>query len=504
VRFSLKQKQVLGVTFMVAVIVIALSLLHLINTAGVLLEESRDRFELVGSSVYSQAAGAITSPETAYQDVGRSRPVQSALQSALYSTDTADASIVDPNGVVIASSNPDYVGKTMERRPQLNDLIAQNGVARLRAIYVNDNALEWTQPMALGDTPFGEIRIGLTIGLVRTDLNRSIAPAAFAAGIALLIAVLSAMLLAQLVLRPMHVIRSSLSRLGRGDLGATLDLRDDEEFRELGDVFDQVSAQLRAAAPEGLKPAQLAELSRRVAMVGRLTAGVAHEMKNPLNAMTIHLELLKQKLAAGKPASTHVEIIEQEIRRLDDRIQGFLKFVRPEEVTFAPVAVAPLLSSVLDAVAPEAQRAGVSIDRACHDGTLLVEGDAAQLRDVFLNLAQNAIQAMPRGGRLTINCAPMPNRRVRVRVEDTGVGIAPENLAKIFDLYYTTKERGTGIGLSLVYRSIQIHNGAIDVESTVGVGTSFIVVLPASADERPVARRNLTETAAGEGRLQSR
>jgi signal transduction histidine kinase len=278
----------------------------------------------------------------------------------------------------------------------------------------------------------------------------------------------------------MHVIRSSLTRLGRGDLGATLDLKDDEELRELGDVFDQVSAQLRAASPEGLKPAQLAELSRRIAMVGRLTAGVAHEMKNPLNAMTIHLELLKQKIAGGKPAAMHVEIIEHEIRRLDERIQGFLKFVRPDEASFGPVAMAPLVSSVLDAVQPEAQRAGVAITRACADGTLLVEGDAAQLRDVFLNLAQNAIQAMPKGGRLTMSCAAVPNRRVRVRVEDTGIGIAPENLTKIFDLYYTTKERGTGIGLSLVYRTVQVHNGMIDVESTVGVGTTFIVVLPAS------------------------
>jgi len=479
-RLSLKQKQVLGVTLMVALIVIALSLLHLINTAGVLLAESRDRFELFGSAVYSQAASAITTPETAYNDVRTSRYVQSALQSALYSADVVDAFIVDTTGVVIASSVPAQVGQTVPRRPQLNDLIAMDPIARLRAIYEKETYLEWTQPMALGEQPFGEIRIGLTNALVRRDLTQSLAPAALAAGLALLIAVITSLVLAQIVLRPMHVIRSSFSRLGRGDLGATLDLRNEEEFRELGDVFDQVSAQLRAAAPEGLKPAQLAELSRRVTMIGRLTTGVAHEMKNPLNAMTIHLELLKQKIAAGKSPAAHVEIIEQEIRRLDDRIQGLMKFVRPEEVSFAAVAVSPLLSSVLDAVSPEAQRAGVSIARGCHDGTLLVEGDAAQLRDVFLNLAQNAIQAMPRGGRLTIDCSSMPNRRVRVRVEDTGVGIAPENLAKIFDLYYTTRERGTGIGLSLVYRMVQIHNGTIDVESTVGVGTTFIVILPSA------------------------
>ncbi len=441
-RLSLKQKQVIGVTLMVALIVIALSLLHLSNTADVLLGESKDRFELFGSSVYSQAAVAIAAPETAYNDVRTSKYVQSALQSALYSEDTIDALIVDPTGVVIASSDPGQIGQTVPRRPQLNELIALSPVAKLRAIYSTENNLEWTQPMALGETPFGEIRIGLTMALVRRDLNDSLGPSALAAGSALLIAVLTSMLLAQLVLRPMHVIRSSLSRLGRGDLGATLDLRDDAEFRDLGDVFDQVSAQLRAASPAGIKPAQLAELSRRIAMVGRLTAGVAHEMKNPLNAMTIHLELLKQKLAAGKSASQHVEVIGQEIRRLDERIQGFLKFVRPDEAKFAPVAIAPLLSSVLDAVHPEAQRAGVSITRGCADDGLSVEGDAAQLREAFLNLAQNAIQAMPKGGRLGISCAALPNRRVRVRVEDTGVGIAPENLTKIFELYYTTKERG--------------------------------------------------------------
>jgi signal transduction histidine kinase len=500
-RLSLKQKQVLGVTLMVAVIVIALSLLHLINTAGVLLEESRDRFELVGSSVYSQAAIAIATPETAYQDVRNSRSVQSALQSALYSTDTLGASIVDPTGVVIASSDPDQVGKTVGREPQLNDLISLNGVARVRAIYSNDNNLEWTQPMALGDQPFAEIRIGLTIGLVRADLNRSIAPAAFAAGIALLIAIATSMLLSQIVLRPMHVIRSSLSRLGRGDLGATLDLRDDEELRDLGDVFDQVSSQLRAASREGFKPAQLTKLARRIQIMGRQFSGVPHELKNPLNAMTIHLELLKQKLGTD-PAVSHVEIIQQEVRRLDERVQALMRFVKPAEISFAPVAVGPLLANVVAALRPEAEQSGVAIESGCTDGSLLVEGDAALLRDAFLNLVQNAIQAMPIGGRLSISCGAAADRRVRVRVEDTGVGIPPENLERIFELYFTTREKGTGMGLALVFRTVQIHDGTIDVESTVGVGTSFIVTLPASAEDRPLSRQSPVEYSAGEGGLQ--
>jgi signal transduction histidine kinase len=479
-RLSLKQKQVLGVTAMVALIVIALSLLHLMTLARVLLLESRDRLELLANEVYVQAREVVTDPATAYDALGGSRSVQSALEAAIYSQDVIDAVIVDPTGTVIASSDPVQVGTVLSPRTPLNNLIASSRLAQLQAVYNTEQSLEWNQPIALGDQPFGEIRIGLSTILVRSDLNESLAPAVAAAGGALLVAVISAMLLAQVVLRPMHVIRSSLSRLGRGDLGATLDLRDDEEFRELGDVFDQVSAQLRAAAPEGLKPAQLTELSRRIAMVGRLTAGVAHEMKNPLNAMTIHLELLKQKLSAGRPAGEHVEIIEQEIRRLDQRIQGFLKFVRPEESSFRAVTLTPLISSVVHAMQPEAQRAGVAIDLACTDGALAVQGDAAQLREVFLNLAQNAIQAMPRGGRLTISCSAAANQRVRVRVEDTGVGIAPENLAKIFELYYTTKERGTGVGLSMVYRTIQIHNGDIDVESTAGVGTTFILTLPSA------------------------
>ena len=499
-RLSIKQKQVLGVTAMVAVIVAALSLLHLVNLAHALLEESRARAELLANAVYLQARDVVTDRETAYDVLRSSRSVQSALEAAIYSQDVADAVIVDPAGVVIASSDPVQVGATLPRRTPLNNVLAESGFGQVRFIYVAEQTLEWTQPIALGDQPFGEIRIGFSTLLVRRDLNQSLAPAAVAAGVSLLVAVLAAMLLAQIVLRPIHVIRSSLSRLGRGDLGATLDLRDDEELRGLGDVFDQVSGQLRAAAAEGLKPAKLLDLSRRIVMAGRQFSGVAHELKNPLNAMKIHLELLGKKLPPNHSALTHVEIIDAEISRLDDRIQQLLKFVGPIEVSLGPVPIGSLLGNVLAAVGPEAARAGVSIDRDCTDSSLVVEGDAAQLRDLFLNLAQNAIQAMPKGGRLRVECGEVADRRIRVRVEDTGVGIAPDNLTRIFELYFTTKDRGTGIGLATVYRTVQIHDGTIDVESTVGAGTSFILTLPMSTEG--LSRRSSTDPSSSEGGLQ--
>ncbi|MDP2391448.1 MAG: ATP-binding protein [Acidobacteriota bacterium] len=479
-RFSIKQKQVLGVTAMVALIVTALSLLHLVTLARVLLGESRARAELMATAVYLQAANVVSNREAAADELRSSRSVQSALDVATYSPNVVDAVIVDAGNAVLASSIPDQVGRVVPARVPLDNILTANWLTQLRSIYAAEQFFEFSQPIALGDEPFGEIRISLWMQFVRDDLADSLAPAALAAGVSLLVAVVVAMLLAQLVLRPMHVIRSSLTRLGRGDLGATLDLRDDEELRDLGDVFDQVSAQLRAASPGGLSPAQLGEMSRRITRVGRLFTGVAHEMKNPLNAMTIHIELLRAKLDAASPAFPHLDVIAGEIRKLDDRIQGFLKFVRPEEVSFGPVPLAPLIRNVLAAVGPEADRAGVTVHAGCSDPALLAEGDAAQLRGVFLNLAQNAIQAMPKGGRLSMVCSALPDHRVSVRVEDTGVGIAPENLERIFELYFTTKDRGSGMGLALVFRAVQIHNGSIDVESTVGVGTAFIVVLPAA------------------------
>jgi signal transduction histidine kinase len=241
--------------------------------------------------------------------------------------------------------------------------------------------------------------------------------------------------------------------------------------------------------------------SRKLAALGRLSAGVAHEVKNPLNAMMIHLELLRQQVnpearprrlasavgsvavAAEPPpvdqaaALSHVDVIASEIRRLDEVVQGFLKFSRPEDLKLQPVSLVALFDEVVPIASPEATRAGVQLIVDCQHAPD-VNGDPAMLRQAFLNLALNACQAMNEGGVLRIHGEAARGRQVAITFADTGRGIAPEHLKRIFDLYFTTKEQGSGIGLSMVYRTVQMHDGEIEVQSTPGKGTTFRVLLP--------------------------
>ena len=627
-RLGIKGKQVLGVTSIVGAVVVVLSLLQLSRLARVSLDESRQRAQLLANAIYHRARAVASGGDLARalrDDPG----LRSILESSLYDANVTYAAIVDSSGQVIAQSIEGQT--TLSPADDLPALLAKSAQAQLAAIYSGQGrTLEVRQPLLFGDTEFGSIRIGVSTLLIRQNLNDALRPASLTALAALAVSVAGAMLLAQLLLRPIHVIRSGLTRLGKGEFGVRLDLNQHDEFGELGTFFNTVSAQLsadrtqmagqvanlesavehledavaivnprgelmfanpamRALLPAAAAGAKFDEVlpadhplrrlgeqtlmsrqsrgplsatfaegaerlimthaindpqgelvavmliarnveylsqvqstirySRKLAALGRLSAGVAHEVKNPLNAMMIHLELLRQQFAAhlapvaaarGGGAVTvvdgprpvnragpalnapgpvlnapvdeiealqHVDVIANEIRRLDQVVQGFLKFTRPEDLKLQPIRVGALFDEIAPIVRPEAERAGVALEVACDDAPD-VNGDPAMLRQAFLNLAQNACQAMPQGGTLRIQCAAASDRRVSIAFADSGVGIKPEHLQRIFDLYFTTKEKGSGIGLSMVYRTIQMHDGEIEVQSTPGAGTTFRVLLP--------------------------
>jgi signal transduction histidine kinase len=162
-------------------------------------------------------------------------------------------------------------------------------------------------------------------------------------------------------------------------------------------------------------------------------------------------------------------------------VQGFLKFMRPEDLKLQPVNVGELLQGIARVVEPDAASANIRIVCDCPPDVPWVQGDPEPLRQAVFNLAINACQSMPSGGTLRLSAQAASGRRVVLTVEDTGVGIPPMHLSRIFDLYFTTKAGGSGIGLSMVFRTIQLHDGEIEVQSTPGTGTTFRILLPQAA-----------------------
>jgi len=618
---SIKAKQVAGVTALVVLVVAGMVAVQIASLTQLRIDETASRAKTLKESMLHRATVVVreaggTNPYEAIRNDGGMRSI--LLSSVTNQPDTNTilyAAIVNTEGMAVAHSNPAEEGQPTAPLENLSEIVSASAFDQLRFV-LEERRYELREEILAGEKPFGAIRIGVSTLFVGAEIRKALEGFGYTALVALAVSTMVATLLAQWMLRPIHVIQSGLTRLGRGELDVRLDLPG-QEFADLGNSFEAVSAQLAAVrnnalpatssstefesvmenledavalfSPEGElmfsnaamrallpglvtrpgspapgKPAlsllaendpvrQLVEralagrksagpvavplgvsseadqeapehlllchaiddakgkfigamvvarnlvylnqvhttlnYSRKLAALGRLMAGVAHEVKNPLNAMTIHLELLKQKLGAMREPITvpagpsggsktldltkHVTVIADEIKRLDQVVVGFLKFARPDELKLQPVHLSSLVSEVLSMTAPEAERRGIVVKTECPPSVPEINADPGMLQQALLNLTINACHAMPDGGTLKILCRPVPRRRVEIVIEDTGMGIPPENLSRIFDLYFTTKEKGSGIGLSMVFRIVQLHDGEVEVQSTPGRGTRF-------------------------------
>ena len=225
------------------------------------------------------------------------------------------------------------------------------------------------------------------------------------------------------------------------------------------------------------------ELSRRMAAIGRLTSGVGHEVKNPINAIVVHLELLKTKLGDNSTgAQRHLEIIDAEIHRLDRVVQTLVDFSRPVELKLLEQDLRPVVADVLALAAEELSTRNVTLVSHLPDRPLIAKVDADLLKQATLNVIQNGAQAMPEGGRLEVTLEES-RKSALLRIADEGHGIPAELRGKIFDLYFTTKTEGSGIGLAMTYRILQLHHGSVEVQSRQGRGTEFLLRIPLAATD---------------------
>jgi signal transduction histidine kinase len=216
----------------------------------------------------------------------------------------------------------------------------------------------------------------------------------------------------------------------------------------------------------------------RLAAISRISGSVAHEVKNPLNAILLHVEVARAKLSRNDTdVAPQMEIISREILRLDRVVSTFLDFTRPVELKLVTVPMQDLVDEIVDLARPQAAAANIRVAVAQDAEGVEVRVDRDLLKQAVLNVVVNAMQAMPEGGELRFEAGATEDT-AEIRVSDTGAGIPSELAEKIFTLYFSTKKEGSGIGLAMTFRIVQLHDGTIDFTSELGKGTTFLIRLP--------------------------
>jgi signal transduction histidine kinase len=253
--------------------------------------------------------------------------------------------------------------------------------------------------------------------------------------------------------------------------------------QELLLTLEQAMRQVRLHA-EKAELARRAQVTEKLAAVGTMTAGLSHEIRNPLNAAALQLSVLERRLrrlpeGQQGPLLEPLLLVRDEIRRLDHILEDFLQFARPREFRPTSVEVGPLLRRVVDLLSGQAETRKVRLELVGEGTTSRVMGEEERLRQVLINLALNALDATPAGGVVQVSAGESPDR-VWLMVDDSGPGIAPELRDRIFEPFFTTKAEGSGLGLSIVHAIVTQHGGTLEVASAPTGGARFILRLPKS------------------------
>jgi PAS domain S-box-containing protein len=618
-QLRLRTKLTLVMTGLVFLVVVVLSGVFFARLTGQVIQETNNRATELTQQVFAQAKRSLAdakqsgmqansdSPEDrrdyVRQAFERNDGLTEAMQSPLGANPWIyDVLIVDKSGMVLASGDPQTPGTMVTPRPLFGRLANGNIIRQMKALYGPDPVYEVRYPFTMGGQPFGEVRVGVSISLLRNEILPSLRNSAAIALVALLVSTGLAMVVSGATLAPLQEISTQLDRISAGQFdapvaqatgfaggadelglvskkisqvgqqlrgvheifstmrenlnsvmagledGLLLFTRDSravmvspaaEKFlgapsghflgRRVTEIFPsghplrqalhiesdelsetaseieletsqgtkRVGVSVQAIQEDGEKMGAMVTLrdldsiesintqlqvSERLAALGKITAGVAHEVKNPLNSMRLWLENLKESLPSDADANSHqaVQVLDKEIDRLDAVVKRFLDFTRPMQVKLEQTQLSQLLKEVLEVARPQLQKANVEMKQSLPADVPEVFVDRDLLKQAVLNLVLNAVDAMPNGGQIRLELTRR-GEMAEITVGDTGKGIAPENRQRIFQLFFTTRPGGSGIGLASTFRIVQLHNGSIDFTSEVGRGTTFRIELPLAA-----------------------
>lgn len=391
--------------------------------------------------------------------------------------------VVDADDRVIDSAEPGDKGKTL--KDALGKLVLMNPglTTPVTDTTGREPELALTYPV---ETDVGKRRVIIVISphllgeVVREESRERL----FAIGGLSLLLILIIALVSWRFTRPIQALSKAALRVSSGDFDFSVPATQRDEMGALARAFNEMLAGLR----EKREMEERLQRAERSALTGRIAAGIAHEIRNPLNFINLTIDFMRDKFtpAAETARADYTKLcdsVKDELARLNRMVSDFLSYGRPARLKLREVNARGLIEDIVNLVRAQADQQGVSLsvleeagnENQTYDGHF--NGDLEQLKTCFSNLAINAVQAMAGGGSLKITLRPQKHN-FRFEVADTGPGIAPEALGQIFEPYFSTKETGIGLGLALTKKLIEDHGGQITVNSELGVGTTFTVILP--------------------------
>jgi signal transduction histidine kinase len=460
------------VMIMLSMLVIAMLILFVLNqySQNDLVQEIQE-----SSTMVSKAIQLSIEDLTSETDVESSR-LKEYLQEAR-NRGINQINIINNDGEIIDSSDPDLVGKKREIKKLEKGLKASHrGVGSGTSMKPYDLVV----PVIVGDEQLGYVQVNLLLDNIRDIQHANFVRRLVATSLVFVIGMFLTIFLARRYTLPIHRLATGVKDVSEGDLSVTFNVESSDEIGELAENLNEMVEKLKE---KELLEKRLYE-AEHLSKVGQLAAGIAHEIRNPLNYISLAIDHLKSELlpscqGRGEELEAIANNIKEEVRKANYMVLNFMNYGRPLKLRLQRVNYPDLIDKAMPLMQDRLREGRIEVTRDIPENLPPMLVDPELMRNCLCNFISNGAQAMPDGGKITLGAGLDPEAGVfLLTFSDEGVGIEPQDLEKVFQPYFTTKEAGIGLGLAITERIIKEHGGALEVRSIRGEGTTFTVKLP--------------------------
>jgi signal transduction histidine kinase len=471
------------VIIMISLLVITMLTLFLMNqfSQNDLVQEIQESSTGVSKAIQLSVEDLTSGAET---DSSR---LKDYLKEARYKG-INEINIISNEGEIINSSDPAKVGKRREIKKLGKGLKAAKGVKELEGTSMHPYDL--LVPVIVGDEQLGYIQVNLLLDNIREIQHANFSRRLVATCIIFMIGILLTIFLARRYTEPIQRLVAGVKKVSAGDLTMTFPEEGTDEIGELAASFNEMVEKLREREHLEKRLNEAEHLSK----VGQLASGIAHEIRNPLNYISLAIDHLKSEVLPicgdrRQEVENLTGKIKEEVRRVNYMVVNFMNYGRPLKIRMGQIVYRDLIAKALPLLQEKLSEQHIQVVTELEPDLPMMWGDRDLLRNCLFNFITNAAQAMPDGGTITLGAKyDRDSESFRLTFKDQGEGIASEDVARIFQPYFTTKEAGIGLGLAITERIIKEHGGEVSVESETGKWTVFTVILPArkalEAEER--------------------